>query len=279
MVLSDDSVVKSDLGASGYFANIAEEAARTAGRYLRSNFGSRVRTDYKDGYFDVVTEHDRHAEQIIVDSIFEAHVDSKIIGEESAPRGDGSAVWFIDPIDGTSNFVAGFPFYCVSIGVQLKGQMVAAVIYDPERDELFRADEEGATLNGSFIETSSAVTDEEALCLIGWPYEGRSSGVDEVDASRAVRGSYRAVRSVGSAALSLAYVAAGRADVCSELLAQPWDVAAGFLMVEKAGGGVARAAAVGKSASNQVKDWLAPRYVAHGRLFELTESSIARVLR
>ncbi len=259
-------------------ADVACRAAQVAGSYLRSHFRRGAGVRAKLGYFDVVTEHDSEAERLISDVIFDCVPHSTVIGEESGETGDGPVRWYVDPIDGTSNYVAGLPLYAVSVGVEVDGELRAGCVYAPQQDELFRAGDGPTTLNGWPVRCSDVASDQQAAALIAFPYEGRSSGVDEDAAARKLVDSFFAVRRLGSAALSLAYVAAGRGDVASELIAKPWDVAAGFHLVRHAGGRVRLAQA--SSQDVRPTTWTQVlRYVASGPLFDVDASAIADVLR
>ena len=190
----------------------------------------------KSSFHDLVTKYDRESEQLIVDYILTHHPDSTIVGEEYGTRGDGTVQWYVDPIDGTSNFAAGIPFFCVSIGAALDGQMVAGIVYDPIRKEMFSATTQGATLNGQPIRAHGRSGQEQALLLTAFP--SPHTGVSDNDCKlylELVR-HFTTVRRMGSAALSLAYVACGRADVMYEPGINPWDVAAGSFLVQQAGG-------------------------------------------
>ncbi len=258
---------------------IAASSAVEAGQYLRENFKAGTETQEKAGYFDLLTVYDSLAEELITDRLFSGHSDSQVIGEETAPKGSGSVIWYVDPIDGTTNYASGFPFYCISIGAVVDGETLAGVVYDPQREELFEADLGGARLNGCAISVSDARPEKDSLCLVSWPYEGHNSGLDEESIERDMVANLRALRRMGSAALSLAYVAAGRANMASELIAKPWDVAAGFLLVEQAGGEISKAPAVGELPPPAIGEWLAPRYVAHARNFDVAGSSLGAILR
>ncbi len=258
-------------------AELAGEAALRAGRYLRMHFGQPVETRHKAGYFDIVTPHDLHAEELIKETLLASWPDSTIVGEELGHSGNGRVRWYVDPIDGTSNYATGLPLYAVSIAAEVDGVLRAGCVYLPEQDELFRAGDGPATLNGRQLPGSQASSDSEAVALISYPYEGRSSGLDEHELARGITDSFLAVRRLGSAALHLAYVAAGRADVASELIAKPWDVAAGFHLVERGGGAVHLARACGSA--GEPRSWSdAPRYVACGAGFDIASSSIAGAL-
>jgi myo-inositol-1(or 4)-monophosphatase len=222
----------------GELRQVILEAAVAAGDVLRASFGRVQHLRFK-GAVDLVTEVDERAERTIVDLIRTRYPEHRILAEEgSVGGGDERFRWIIDPIDGTSNFAHGLPFFCVSIGLEQDGQLMLGAIYDPLRDELFLAQEgRGATLNGRRL----AVTENEvllhALVATGFPY-------DRTLLPRAMRffatfsERTRAVRRLGSAALDAAYVAAGRLDCYWEAVVHPWDVAAGALLVREAGGRV-----------------------------------------
>lgn len=269
-----------DLGAvpsANDLADLASRAARRAGAYLRDHFGRAVDVRHKSGYFDIVTPHDLKAERLITETLLAGWPDSTIVGEESGWSGDGRVRWYIDPIDGTTNFVAGLPLYAVSIGAEIDGSLRAGCVYLPQQDEVFVAGDGPTTLNGQAVACSSASGDDEAVALIGYPYEGRSSGLDEQALTKRLTDQFAAVRRLGSAALHLAYIAAGRGDVASELIAKPWDVAAGFHLVQRAGGALHLAGEFGTPGSSV--SWReAPRYVATGANFDFASSSIAGAL-
>lgn len=240
---------------------LAERCAREAGAYLTRAFRQRQTVESKLGYFDIVTEHDRRAEQMITERILAEMPGSRVVGEEDEPRGEGELTWYVDPIDGTSNFASGMPFYCVSIGIAYRGELIGGVVYDPERDELFAADLSRVVLNGETIRPSETEVEHDALYLVSWPHEGRSSRHDEAALFQGLLGSARAVRRMGSAALGLAWVAAGRADGASELIVKPWDAAAGFFLVRRAGGQV-KLGEEDLTPFAESDSWFSPRYIA-----------------
>jgi myo-inositol-1(or 4)-monophosphatase len=222
--------------------NFAIQTAREAGRVLAEKFGRALRVSNK-GDIDLVTEADLAAERLIVERIRSHHPRHAILTEESGDvisLGDaGSAFkWIIDPLDGTTNYAHGYPVFCVSVALEHEGSVVLGVVYDPTRDELFAAERgEGATLNGRSLRVSETGDMNEALLCTGFPYDVRDRG----DFARHFRNFIMRAQSVrrdGSAALDLAYVAAGRFDAFYEEGLRPWDVAAGVLLVEEAGGRV-----------------------------------------
>ncbi|MEV4110889.1 inositol monophosphatase family protein [Nonomuraea sp. NPDC049695] len=221
-----------------HLLDIATEAARAVGPRLRKAFRSRPDVATKSDFHDPVTEHDRAAEETIRAVITARLPESAIVGEEGGSTGSGDLVWYVDPIDGTANFATGLPFFCVSIAAAVRGELVAGVVYDPVREDEFSATTEGAWCNGTPLRSGGASSDREAMLLTSYP----TPRDVEVDAEEALRrygrflASFSAVRRPGSAALTLAHVAAGWSDAAYGTRAHPWDVAAGALLVRQAGG-------------------------------------------
>jgi myo-inositol-1(or 4)-monophosphatase len=225
----------------------ASEIAREAGARLRKFFAEGVATEYK-GDVDLVTVADRTVEKLIRTRLSEVFPDHGIYGEEGTrERLDGEFRWYVDPLDGTTNFAHGFPQFCVSMGLEQRGAeltededgaLVAAVIYDPMRDELFAAGRgRGATVNGKAIAASKNALLAEALVATGFPSRKRHQNPN-IHFYHEITLRSHGVRRAGSAALDLAYVAAGRLDAFWEFNLNPWDTAAGILLVEEAGGRV-----------------------------------------
>jgi len=223
----------------------AAEIARIAGAKLREFFSSGVATEYK-GDVDLVTVADRTVEAYLQDALLTAFPSHGIYGEEGArDRLDSDYRWYIDPLDGTTNFAHGFPHFCVSMGLEHRapglaeehdGPIVAAVIYDPLRDELFVAERgKGAFLNGKPIHVSQVPELGEALLATGFPSRKRHENPN-IHFYQELTLRSHGVRRAGSAALDLAYIACGRLDGFWEFNLNPWDTAAGFLLVEEAGG-------------------------------------------
>jgi len=211
--------------------------AREAGQILLKKSRRRHRIMLK-GRVDLVTDADLASEKFIIAAISKKYPDHSILAEEEAERDNNSDFrWVIDPLDGTTNFAHDFPFYCVSIGLEYKGAIVAGVVYDPERDEMFHAFKGGgARLNRKKIHVSAAVKLEHALLATGFPYDIGSSREDNLIFFRRFAKKARAVRRAGSAALDLCYLACGRFDGFWELKLHPWDTAAAKIIVEEAGG-------------------------------------------
>jgi len=219
--------------------NIAVDAARRAGELIVRNLdragGISVSEKCRN---DFVTEVDRAAEQLVIEAIHKAYPDHGILAEESGRQGGDEYVWIIDPLDGTTNFLHGFPQFAVSIACQHRDRVEAAVIFDPLRNELFTAARgAGAQLEGRRLRVSPHRTLEGALIGTGFPYRENTRWLKPYLAMlELVMQRAAGVRRPGSAALDLAYVAAGRLDGFWELGLAPWDTAAGKLMITEAGG-------------------------------------------
>jgi myo-inositol-1(or 4)-monophosphatase len=225
----------------------AAEIAREAGALLREYYAKGVETEYK-GDVDIVTAADRAAEKLIRTRLGEAFPEHGVYGEEGTrERMDGEFRWYVDPLDGTTNFAHGFPQFCVSLGLERRatgtkagedGTLEAGVIYDPLRDELFTAERgQGTQLNGKPARVSRNAELAEALLGTGFPSRKRHASPNIHFYQEFTLRSH-GVRRAGSAALDLAYVACGRMDAFWEFNLNPWDTAAGILLVEEAGGRV-----------------------------------------
>jgi myo-inositol-1(or 4)-monophosphatase len=222
--------------------NIAVRAARRAGEVIVRGMNRLHRLDVRvKGQNDFVTEIDTQAEMEIIDTVRKSYPDHAFLAEESGASGgpdNSEFVWIIDPLDGTTNFLHGFPQFAVSIGVQRRGRMEHAVVYDPLRQELFTASRgEGAQVDGKRIRVSPHIGLERALIGTGFPFRSNLHWLDSYMAMlKAVTQSTAGIRRAGAAALDLAYVAAGRLDAFWEIGLSPWDTAAGSLLITEAGG-------------------------------------------
>jgi myo-inositol-1(or 4)-monophosphatase len=188
---------------------------------------------------DFVTEVDRAAEAAIIEAVQKAYPDHTILGEESGKieTAQSEYRWIIDPLDGTTNFIHGFPQYCVSIGVEHRGALAHGVVYDPVRNELFTASKgRGAFLNDRRIRVSKCVKLQDALVGTGFPFRELRRADLYLRQLRKMMEDSSGVRRAGAAALDLAYVACGRLDAFWELGLSPWDMAAGALLIQEAGG-------------------------------------------
>lgn len=223
---------------SNAHVNIAAEAARRAGQ-LAVKYRSRLEgiPVERKARHDYVSDVDHACERVIRDYIGKHHRDHAILGEEGGRSGDSEYVWIVDPIDGTSNYLHGIPHFAISIALQVKGRLEAGVIYDPLREEMFTASRgQGAFLNSQRIRVSGRRDLSTAVVATAFPFRQRRL-------MRAYRAMFEAMfervedfRRAGTASLDLAYVACGRLDGYWELNLQPWDIAAGALLVQEAGG-------------------------------------------
>lgn len=219
--------------------NIAVRAARSAGQVIAKNFGdhANVQTAEK-AKNDLVTNVDREAEQTIVRTLLKAYPDHCIVGEEFGIQGlEGSDYqWIIDPLDGTTNFVKGIPHVAVSIALRIKGRTEVGVVYDPIRDELFTASRgSGAQLNGYRIRVGKAKELSGTILATGFPFKQKHHIEPYLKMFQSMFIECADIRRAGSAALDLAYVAAGRVDGFWEIGLKPWDTAAGELLAKEAG--------------------------------------------
>ncbi len=218
--------------------NIAIRAARKAGdiiaRYCDQVDKLKIHTKSEN---DFVTEVDKRAEEAIVETLLKAYPDHGILAEESGTKQGNEYEWIIDPLDGTTNFLRGIPQYAVSIACRYKNKLEHAVVYDPIKQELFTASRgEGAQLNNKRIRVSQLSTINGALFGTGIPFRDMSILDSYLDMMRELIPGSAGIRRAGSAALDLAYLAAGRFDGFWEYQLNPWDMAAGILLVEEAGG-------------------------------------------
>jgi myo-inositol-1(or 4)-monophosphatase len=221
--------------------NFAIETVRSAGHLLLEKFG-RITQVTKKGDYNLVTEADLASEALIIERIMSHHPRHTILAEESGQTvvtgGDSKWKWIVDPLDGTTNFAHGYPCFCITIALEHEGELVLGVTYDPTRNELFAAEKgQGASLNFKPIRVSSTEKLSESLVVTGFPYDFK----DRPDFARHLTAfllGARGVRRDGSAAIDMAYVACGRFDGFWEEGLNPWDVAAGVLMIREAGGRV-----------------------------------------
>ncbi|CAM2986294.1 inositol monophosphatase family protein [Legionella worsleiensis] len=219
--------------------NIAVSAARQAGeiiiRHMEQIDRLKITEKNSNEYFSEV---DIKAEQAIINAIHKAYPEHGILAEESGfQEGDGESVWIIDPLDGTSNYLHGFPFFSVSIALKIKNRIEHGVIYDPLRHECYAASRgRGARLNDRRIRVSKQTQLSASLLGTGVPFRNMSLAQRYLPTFEALMGKCAGVRRTGSAALDLAYVASGRIDGFWELGLRPWDIAAGSLLVREAGG-------------------------------------------
>jgi myo-inositol-1(or 4)-monophosphatase len=254
---------------------VATEAALRAGRIQKDRYGSGVAVEYK-GAIDLVTEVDRACELAILEAIRSRYPAHDIITEETDLARTGSRhVWFVDPLDGTVNFAHSYPFFCVSVALAVDGEVVAGAVFDPVRDELFTAEKgAGAHVNGRRARVTTASRLIESLLITGFPYDLHEKLDERLRPFNRVMGKARAVHRDGSAALDLCYVAAGRADGFWEVMLKPWDMHAGRLIVEEAGGRATRLD--GQPLGLGADGCVATNGLIHGALVEaLSEEELA----
>jgi myo-inositol-1(or 4)-monophosphatase len=228
-----------DPGYSAHLRNLSIQAALAVQDSLKSAFRSSMDVGYKKDRHDIVTVHDKAAEDQIRSYLSAAVPDSEIIGEEAGRRGQGALQWYVDPIDGTANFARGLPSWCISVGAVLEDNIVAGAIIDPLGGNIFSADLRGAYLGDGLMRSNAAGDEKSATLITSYP-SARDLQIDGAGAALDRFGTlvetYSAVRRSGSAALGLAHVAAGWADAGAGFGINPWDVTAGILILRQAGG-------------------------------------------
>ena len=220
--------------------NVMVKAARQAGSVLLRHMGKLESLNvFEKGRQDYASEVDSLAEAEIIKELRRAHPDIAILAEESGAMGKGRQTFVVDPLDGTSNFLHGIPHFCVSIALVENGEPTDGVIFDPLRNEIFAASKgAGATLNDKKIRVADRKDLAGAMLITGFPPRERARLAPHLECVRGLLADAEDVRRTGSAALDLAYVAAGRADAYFEAGIKPWDIAAGMLLVREAGGRV-----------------------------------------
>lgn len=246
----------------------ALKAALKAGKYLKDTFAERPEIEYK-GDIDLVTERDRKSQQIICDIIGSEFPQHSILAEENLEiKKDEELLWLIDPLDGTTNYAHALPFFCVSIAFLKQGETKAAVVYNPILEESFQASKGGGTfLNGKKIQVTGEKDLQKSLLATGFPYDIIKEQEKVVHIFKELLCQARGLRRCGSAALDLAYTAAGRFDGFWEMNLAPWDTAAGRLLVEEAGGRVSDFS--GNPFDPFKKECLASNGLIHQRLLEI----------
>lgn len=216
----------------------AIRAARAAAHIHQSGVGQDLNIDTKSNETDLVTRVDKESEARIREILLSSYPDHVVLGEEEGQQGDAPYRWIVDPLDGTLNYAHGFPFYCVSIGLEIDGRLEVGVVLDSLRNELFTAVRGGgAFLNGAPVSVTQETELRRSMLATGFSYDPESA-VNNVEIMGRMLGRCRTVRRPGAAALDLAYVACGRIDGFWELKLNAWDVAAGVLLVSEAGGRV-----------------------------------------
>ncbi|MFO8055849.1 MAG: inositol monophosphatase family protein [bacterium] len=250
------------------YLDAAIDAARIAGRIQMEGLGRKHEISLKEAA-ELVTEVDLRCEKAVMESIRDQYPDHTFLAEEGGEKNPGSDhIWFIDPLDGTTNYAHGYPRFCVSIALSIKGSVVAGVVYSAVNDEMFTAIRgEGAFLNGEAVRVSETGEVENSLICTGFSYDKQKRMEDELGAFTRVLPLARAIRRDGCAALDLCYVACGRYDGYWELSLNPWDVAAGILLIEEAGGKVTDLK--GEKPDLGGKKFLGTNKFIHARMLEL----------
>lgn len=256
--------------------SIAIEAAKEAGKYLKYSVGKVRSIEMKQGEErNLVSEIDKGSEAKIISIIKRHYPNHAILAEESgASSASSDYKWVIDPLDGTTNFLHGLPVFCVTIGVEYKGEIVAGVVYDPNLDELFTAERgSGAYCNGKRMKVSQASELINSLLVTGFPYDIAKNPDNAVGHFVNFLMEGQAVRRLGSAALDLSYVAAGRFDGFWEVNLNPWDMAAGVLFVHEAGGKVTDFSGAPSSIYN--KQVLASNSIIHDAMLQVLKKGMS----
>ncbi len=217
---------------------VAEGAAREVTPMLLAAFRTTMAVTQKRDAHDIVTAHDKASETALVAHIRAAVPDSTIVGEEGGRQGSGRVIWYVDPIDGTTNFACGLPQWCVSIGVEVDGRLVAGVVHAPALGETTVADFSGARRNGTAITARARPSEAEAVLLTSFPNARHYEEVGDAAfvPHRTLADRFFALRNFGSGAIHLATVAAGDADAKLGFATNSWDIAAGVFILEQAGG-------------------------------------------
>ena len=219
------------------FFNFANQLVNRASSYILNNY-EKKKIYYKKGHFNLVTNIDKEVEELIVREIKKHFEDHSIIAEESGLHNENKKYkWFIDPIDGTTNFAHGFPMFCISIALAYEDEIIVGVVKNPVTGEHFSAmKNEGATLNKRPIHVSKIKKLSESLLVTGFPHDAKKFKVKNFNRFKKLTLNSHGVRRIGSAAIDLCYVASGRLEAFWEERLSPWDTAAGVLILEEAGG-------------------------------------------
>jgi len=218
------------------FKSVLLKALRKSGHLIKKSISGAKTVDFKNE-INLVTQIDKKSESLIVSMIKKAFPDHSILAEESSPEGESPLKWIIDPLDGTTNFVHSFPVCVPSIALEKNGEVVLGGVYDPFRDELFFAEKgKGAYLNKKPISVSTVSSLKDSMLGTGFPYDRRKNADYYLEIYKRFMIKAHGIRRVGAAALDLCYLACGRYDGFWELKLSPWDVAAGSLIIEEAGG-------------------------------------------
>lgn len=257
------------MSLEGYL-KAAKEAAQKAGRFLKESIDNTKEIIFK-GSVDLVTNLDNQSQSMIFKYLSDSFPDHDFLAEEGLSEERGAEFrWIIDPLDGTTNYAHKFPVFTVSIALERKSEVVLGVIYDPMREEMFTALRgEGAFLNERKIKVSSVDDLDKSLVATGFPYDLRVSDVNNINHFKNFVTRVQAIRRCGSAAMDLCYVACGRFDGFWELKLQPWDMAAGALIVEEAAGQISDF--LGRGFSIHSAEILASNGLIHGQMIDVLQ--------
>lgn len=273
--VTDETVIQAAVAAARAAGGLARDA------FIASDAGVFPQFEEKQGHADIVTIVDREAEAAITSVIFDQVPGSRILGEEGGWQGDGAITWYVDPIDGTSNFASGLPYFCVSVAAFAEdGRAICGVIYDPMKDELFLASGGQLKLNGEVVTPARRGTnDKEVELLTNLPREGKLPSPAELERFADLVLNFRAIRRLGSCALQLAYVAVGRAAVGYDEQCYPWDIAAGLQLVLAGGGQVEAWNADGEHIADPLASIIAiDQFVVAGQCFDVAGSAVVRAI-
>lgn len=245
------------------------EISKIAGEIIREGFRKNFSIEYKTNLSNLVTEIDKKSEETIIDFVKKEFPTHSVLAEETGSHKAGSEyLWVIDPLDGTSNFAHGLPIFAVSIGVQKNGKTICGVVYDVMRDEIYSAEKgSGSFRNGEKLQVSSNYDIRKSMLVTGFPYNVAENPDHVFERFIEFMKNARAVRRLGSAAIDMCYVAAGVFDGFWEVSLHPWDVCAGNLIVEEAGGIITNFA--GEKIDIYSKQLLATNKKVHEKMIEI----------
>ncbi|KPK42465.1 MAG: hypothetical protein AMJ78_02290 [Omnitrophica WOR_2 bacterium SM23_29] len=248
---------------------IAIDIILKTGKYLKKNLGKIKEIKFKDAAVNLVTDIDRKAEEMVLSGLKRYFSDDCFLSEEIGEiKGGSKRKWILDPLDGTTNYAHGFPFYTISLALEDDGRPILGLVLDPERNELFSARQNsGAYLNGERIKVSDISELNKSLLATGFSYKIRVSKDNNISHFKDFLFTSQAVRRAGSASLDLCYVACGRFDGFWELDLNPWDTAAGWLIIEEAGGKVTDLS--GKKYNHYLKEVLASNGKIHEKMSQI----------
>lgn len=248
---------------------VAVEVVLKAGKYLKENLGKIKETKFKGSAINIVTDIDRKAEKLVINSLQRRFPEHGFLSEEIGEvRGESDLKWILDPLDGTTNYAHRFPFYAISLALEKKGKIILGLVLDPEHNELFSAElNHGAYLNGKRIRVSKVSELDRSLLATGFSYKLRELKDNNISHFKDFLFAAQAVRRAGSASLDLCYVACGRFDGFWELELNPWDTAAGWLIITEAGGKVTTFN--GDKYNYNIKEILASNGKIHGKMSQI----------